>query len=58
MKKFEYQIHLFTSHECPLNEQSLNHIGEEGWELITITPFSADLDSYSRLKAVFKREIK
>jgi hypothetical protein len=54
MKKFEYQLHYFTSHEFPLTEQALNRLGEEGWELVSATPASAD--NYRQLRAIFKRE--
>jgi hypothetical protein len=54
MKKFEYQIHVFTAHEFPLNEQVLNRVGEEGWELVSMLPTSCD--NFGKTRAIFKRE--
>ena len=62
MKKFEYQ----DEYRDPMNEtwqKELLYMGEEGWELVSVTPFEwqTDKTGWSHIKEycyIFKREIK
>ena len=64
MKKFEYKvtfleskISLTSDHDQKV-EDELNHLGEEGWELINVVDKSDILSLKRMFQFFFKREVE
>jgi len=58
MKKFEYKIALTFLHNVELQDQ-INKAGQEGWELVSVTPnyFRTDDHAICSRELFLKREI-
>ena len=58
MKRFEYKIALTFLHNVELQDQ-INKAGEEGWELVAVTPnyFRDDEHRICSRELYLKREI-
>jgi hypothetical protein len=56
MKKFEYKVFDIDELELP-EEEFLNKMGSEGWELVQIHNEPVDKSSLILVKLYFKREI-